>query len=99
MKRFDEIKNILILNKDFFMEKYRVKELGVFGSYVRQEQDEQSDIDVLIDFEEDANIGLFKFMDIESELSKLIGVKVDLVLKRALKPAIGQHIIREVIYI
>jgi predicted nucleotidyltransferase len=99
MKTLEEIKSIFGSRVDDIKKKYRIKELGVFGSYVRQEQDEQSDIDVLVDFEEDADIGLFEFMEIEDELSKLLGAKVDLVLKRALKPAIGQHIINEVIYI
>lgn len=99
MKTLEEIKNTLASCKDDVRKKYRVKELGIFGSYVKREQDDKSDIDILVDFEDDANIGLFEFMDIEDELSKLLGTKVDLVLKRALKPAIGRHIISEVIYI
>jgi predicted nucleotidyltransferase len=69
----------------------------VFGSYVRGEADKNSDIDVLVEFSEP--IGLFKFIDLEDYLSKLLGAKVDLVTKKALKPRIGSHILEEAVYV
>ena len=78
-------------------EKYKVKEIGVFGSYVRGEQKKRSDIDILVEFKEP--IGLFEFMDLEEFLKNLLGVKVDLVSKKALKPIIGKYILRETVYI
>jgi len=78
-------------------EKYGVKEIGIFGSYVSGEYKEKSDLDILVEFEEDAKIGLLKFVNLENYLSDLIGVKVDLVEKSALKPRIGKNILREVI--
>lgn len=76
---------------------YGVTSLGVFGSYVRGEQTETSDIDVLVEFEPDRRFGLFQFCALENELSDLLGRKVDLVEKSGLKPKIGQNILREVI--
>lgn len=73
---------------------YRVKTLGLFGSYVRHEQTPQSDLDVLVEFNELPS--LFEFIRLENELSDLLGVQVDLVMKDALKPVIGQRILREV---
>jgi uncharacterized protein len=73
---------------------YRVKTLGLFGSYVRHEQTPESDLDVLVEFDEPPS--LFEFIRLESQLSELLGVKVDLVMKDALKPVIGQRILREV---
>ena len=73
---------------------YRVKALGLFGAYVRHEQTPQSDLDVLVEFDEPPS--LFEFIRLESQLSELLGVKVDLVMKDALKPVIGQRILREV---
>ena len=99
MKTLEEVKNILASYKDVLRRKYQVKELGIFGSYVRGEIRENSDIDILIDFEEDSNIDLFDYVDIETELSELLGTKADVVLKRALKPAIGRRCLSEVIYI
>jgi predicted nucleotidyltransferase len=56
-----------------------------------------SDVDILVEFEEP--IGFFQFLDLEEYLTKLIGIKVDLVSKGALKPIIGEKILKEVIYL
>ncbi|MDI6603308.1 MAG: nucleotidyltransferase family protein, partial [Patescibacteria group bacterium] len=62
----DEIKQILTEHKEELKEKYGVKEIGIFGSYVRKEQKEESDLDILVEFEEDAKIGLLKFVNMEN---------------------------------
>lgn len=93
----DEIKQILLENKDNLRYNYKVKDIGIFGSFVRNEQKNSSDLDILVEFE--GPIGLFKFMDLEDHLKSLLGVKVDLVSKKALKPYIGKHILEEIIYI
>ena len=93
----ERIISILKKNKAELKEKYGVKEIGIFGSYVRGEYKEKSDLDILVEFEEDAKIGLLMFVNLENYLSGLIGVKVDLVEKSALKPRIGKNILREVI--
>ena len=78
-------------------EKFKVKEIGIFGSYVRGEAKETSDVDILVEFDETPS--LFEFIELETYLSELLGVKVDLIMKRALKPHIKQHILREVVYV
>ncbi|PIP48377.1 MAG: nucleotidyltransferase [Chloroflexi bacterium CG23_combo_of_CG06-09_8_20_14_all_45_10] len=97
MKTLDEIKSILALHKEELRQRYKVKELGIFGSYVRGDQRKRSDIDILVEFVEP--VGLFEFMDLEEHLASLIGIKVDLVSKKALKPRIGKYIFREVVYL
>ena len=97
MTTLDQIKNNLRRQKPALVAKYKVKEIGIFGSYVRGEQNPQSDLDVLIDFEEYPS--LLEFVGIEDELSERLGLKVDLVMKSGLKPRIGQRILREVIYL
>ena len=97
MKTFDEIREILSQYKLIVQEKYQVKEIGIFGSYVRGEQNEDSDLDVLIDFEQAPS--LLKFIELENYLSDTIGFKVDLVMKRVLKPRIAKNILAEVIYL
>jgi predicted nucleotidyltransferase len=77
--------------------RYKVREIGLFGSYLRGEQKRKSDVDILVDFEK--TISLFEFIALEGELSKLTGKKVDLVMKAALKPRIGKRILDEVMYI
>lgn len=91
MENFDEIKEILSQSKLIVQDKYKVKEMGVFGSYVRGEQNEDSDLDILIDFEQAPS--LLKFIELENYLSDTIGIKVDLVMKRVLKPKIGKNIL------
>jgi len=76
--------------------KYNVKGIGLFGSYVRGEQKKGSDVDILVEFREP--IGLFKFLELEEYLGELIGRKVDLVSKKALKPRIGKRILAEAVY-
>lgn len=75
-------------------ERYQVQSLGLFGSYVRHEQGSHSDLDVLVTFY--ATPGLLKFIALENYLTDLWGIKVDLVMKDALKPAIGKFILKEV---
>lgn len=99
MKTFKEIKNILVKHKDKLVQKYSIKEIGIFGSYIRDEQRKTSDVDILIEFSEEAKISLLDFIHIENYISDLLGVKVDLVEKSALKPRIGRHILKEVIYL
>jgi len=76
-------------------EKYHVRTLEVFGSYVRDEQTPESDLDVLVTF--DKTPSLLKLISLENHLSDLLGVKVDLVMKSSLKPRIGQNILREAV--
>jgi predicted nucleotidyltransferase len=77
--------------------RYAVKTLGVFGSYVRGEQGSESDLDLLVEFS--SLPGLLKFIELEYYLSDLLGIKVDLVMKEALKPSIGARILKEVIQV
>lgn len=97
MKTLEEIQQWLIQNKSLLQERYKVRELGVFGSYVRQEQTETSDVDVLVEFSETPS--LLKFVNLENYLSDNLGVKVDLVHKAGLKPRIGERILAEVVYL
>jgi len=97
MKTVDEIRDILTQHKKELADRYKVKEIGIFGSYIRGEQKKDSDLDILVEFKEP--IGLFKFMDLEEHLGSLLETKVDLVSKKALKPHIGEYILREAIYL
>jgi predicted nucleotidyltransferase len=91
----ETIKTKLAEYKPDLARRYGVRELGIFGSYVRGENKSASDVDILIDFTE--SVSLLTFIHLENELSDLLGVKVDLVMKSALKPHIGKHILEEVV--
>ncbi|MBU4403898.1 MAG: nucleotidyltransferase family protein [Actinobacteria bacterium] len=96
MKKAEEIKRKLTQCKPELKSGFQVKEIGIFGSYVRNEQKKNSDLDILVDFEETPS--LFKFMELESYLKTILKVKVDLVMKSVLKPRIGRRILNEVVY-
>ena len=97
MKTLEEIKQGLRAQKSRLVEKYKVKQIGLFGSYIRGEQQPQSDRDILIDFEEYPS--LLEFINLEDELSESLGLKVDLVMKNGLKRHLDEHILREVVYL
>ncbi|MBN1866662.1 nucleotidyltransferase family protein [Candidatus Sumerlaeota bacterium] len=88
------IETILRERRDEIARDYGVAEIGVFGSLVRGEATEDSDIDILVEF--DRSIGFFRFLELEERLSEYLGAKVDLVTRAALKPHIGRRILDEV---
>jgi len=98
MKTLEEIKTELETLKPTLKERFGVETIGVFGSYTRGEQTKKSDIDILVTFRQDAQIGFFKFLELEEFLTKKLGVKVDLVTKNALKPFIKDRVLRETVY-
>lgn len=99
MKEIERIVAKLREKKPVLQNKYGVRTLGVFGSYIRGEQRKKSDLDILVEFEADAKMDLLTFIELENNLSDLLGIKVDLVMKTALKPRIGKRILDEVVYL
>ena len=97
MSDLDKIKKVLRKNKRNLWQEFKVKELGVFGSFVRGEQKRGSDVDILVEFIETP--GLFDYITTENYLSDLLKKRVDLVMKGSLKPALGRNIMREVVYV
>ena len=75
--------------------RYHVSALGIFGSYLRGEARPESDLDLLVEFAEPPS--LLTFIALENEISDRLGLRVDLVMRRALKPRIGVEILREVV--
>ena len=97
MKTLAQIKGILSQLKPIVAEKYNITQLGIFGSYVRGEQNQNSDVDVLIDYMEAPS--LLEIIDLEFYLSDHLGLKADVVTKKGLKPRIREKILAEVVYI
>ena len=94
-KTLAEIKQILSAQKQIIQEKYHVSELGIFGSYVRGEDTEDSDVDILIDYDEAPT--LIELIELEYYLSDLLGLKVDVVTKNSLKPPSKDRILLEAV--
>jgi len=97
MKNVEEIKKKLEELKPSLEEKFKMKSIGIFGSYLRGEEKKGSDLDILIEFDESASLSLLDFIRLEYYLGEELGVKVDLVEKSTLKPRIGKHILEEVV--
>jgi hypothetical protein len=97
MKKLSQIKKNIKNLEEILKKKYKVKKIGIFGSYVKNKAKKGSDVDILVEFEEP--IGFFEFIELENFLGKKIGIKVDLVTKKALKPTIRKRIFKEVSYL
>jgi predicted nucleotidyltransferase len=74
-----------------FCQKWNVQELALFGSVLRDDFREESDIDVLVSFSDDATLGLWELAEMQDELETLFGRKIDLVEKEALQNPIRKR--------
>lgn len=99
MKKLEKIILLLKENQRNIQEKYHITKMGVFGSYARGEATENSDLDILVEFEVGYNLGLLTFCNLENYLTDLLEINVDLVMKDGLKPQAGKQILSEVIYL
>ncbi|MFZ5918751.1 MAG: nucleotidyltransferase family protein [Chloroflexota bacterium] len=98
MQREGDLDNLITRLRQMLpllIERYQVESLAVFGSYVRRAAQPESDLDVLVTFRRPPS--LLAFVALENLLSDELGIKVDLVMKDALKPRIGAHIMKEVV--
>ncbi len=95
MRSLDEIRAILKKHKPELEDRFKVKKIGVFGSYVREEEEETSDIDILVDLFEP--IG-WEIIDLKEFLEEILGIEVDLVTVKALKPELSDIILKEAVY-
>lgn len=94
-RSLEEIKQILRKSMPELEDRYKVKSLGIFGSYIRGEAEKSSDLDILVEFNRAPS--LLQFIRMEDDLSDRLGIKVDLVMKKALKPYMGRRILEEVV--
>ena len=96
MRTLQDIQYTLGAHKVRLFHDYSLKSMAIFGSYLRRENKDASDLDILVEFSD--KIGI-RFIDLAEELESIVGFKVDLVSKKALKPHIGERILEEVIMI
>ena len=86
----------LAANKDKLKD-FAVARLAIFGSVARDQARADSDIDILVEYEPDARVGLFAFVRLQRFLSELLGARVDLATPAALRPEMKDQILREAI--
>lgn len=75
--------------------RYRVRELALFGSALRADFDDESDLDFLVEFDPDARVGFLTLLNLQRELALLFNRDVDLVPKAGLKPLLRQQVLAE----
>lgn len=96
MRTSQEIKNTLQSAKPGLLGKYPIESLALFGSYARDEANEQSDVDILVEF--NGSIG-WQFLTLADELEQILGLKVDLVSRKGVKPHYFEYIQKDLIYV
>jgi predicted nucleotidyltransferase len=94
MKSLDEIKIILKEHKEELKQDYMVKSIGIFGSFARGEQEDRSDVDLLVDFYEPVG---WEFIDLIEHLETILDMKVDLTTTPALKRQIRDTVLEELV--
>jgi predicted nucleotidyltransferase len=99
MKTLEELKIQLESLKPILEQRFQVETIGIFGSYSQKRQNERSDLDILVTFNEPNDIDLVDFIALKQFLSRKLKVKVDLVQKDALKTRIKDRILHETVYV
>jgi uncharacterized protein len=99
MKSRNEILSFIGRNKNLLKDQFHVKRIGLFGSFAREEQKEGSDLDLLIEFEDNTQ-NLFELkLQIKNYFKNNLGVEVDICREKYIKPQYKSSIIKEAIYV
>jgi predicted nucleotidyltransferase len=98
MKTRDQILTFLAQNKKLFRDKYHIIRIGLFGSYARGEQNANSDIDLLVEFEENTQDLYNLKLQIKDFFYRKLGVEVDICREKYIKPRIKKSILEETVY-
>jgi hypothetical protein len=96
MKTLAELKSLLREHAPYLAERYGVQIIGVFGSYVRNEQRPDSDLDLLVELSRPPKISLIGLVELEETLSQALGVRVDIAIRKDLRNRIGARVLGEV---
>jgi predicted nucleotidyltransferase len=96
MREIEELKKIIKQHKQELEQKFKVKNIAIFGSYARGEQTKESDVDVLVEFS--GPVG-FLFIHLADYLEEILGVKVDLITPEAIKPNRRKYIMEDLTYV
>lgn len=96
MATLQSIRKILQLNKSRLISTYGLKNIAIFGSYSRNQQNDASDLDILVEFSRPVGI---EFIDLAEELEGLLNIKVDLVSRNGVRPEYFQQIESDLNYV
>jgi uncharacterized protein len=98
MKSKDQILMFLAQNKKLFRDKYHITRIGLFGSYARGEQNIDSDLDLLVEFEDNTQELYDLKLQLKDFFLKTLGIEIDICREKYIKPRIKKQILKETIY-
>jgi len=96
MKTLNDIKQKLAGHKHDLFSRYPIQSIAIFGSFSREEQNEKSDLDIIVEFND--KIGI-RFIDLADEIESIIGIKIDLVSRKGIKEKYFKVINKDLIYV
>mgnify|MGYP000084269348 CR=1 FL=1 len=94
-----DILNYLKSNQEYYHDQFGVKFIGLFGSFARDEANDNSDIDILYQIEKDKKLSMFKYLKLTKQLEDYFHKKIDLVRDETLKSQIKNYIHRDIAYV
>jgi len=94
-----DILNYLKSNQEYYNSKFGVHFIGLFGSFARDEANNNSDIDILYKIEKDKKLSIFKYLELNKQLEEFFHKKVDLARDEKLKPQIKEYIQKDIAYV
>jgi len=95
----EDILNYLKSNQEYYYNQYGVRFIGLFGSFARDEADENSDIDILYKIEKDKKLSIFKYLKLTKQLEDFFHKKIDLIRDEKIKPQIKSYIQKDLTYV
>lgn len=99
MKTRDEIISFIARNKNLFRKEFHITKIGIFGSYAREEQNKVSDLDLIVEFEDNTqNLYDLKF-DLKEFFRSKLGIEVHICREKFIKPRIKEEILKETLYV
>jgi len=94
-----DILNYLKTNQEYYRNQFGVEFIGLFGSFAREEADDNSDIDILYKIEKDKKLSIFKYLKLTKQLEDFFDKKIDLVRDETLKPQLKSYIQKDISYV
>ncbi|MEK7079619.1 MAG: nucleotidyltransferase family protein [Patescibacteria group bacterium] len=96
MSKLEDLRETIKRHRQELEQKYKIKTIAIFGSYARGEETEESDVDILVEFDEP--VGLL-FVHLADYLEEILGLKVDLLTPDAIKPNRKKYIMEDLTYV
>ncbi len=99
MRTRDQIISFIAKNKDLFRNKFHITKIGIFGSFARGEQNKESDLDLIVEFEDNTQNLYDLKLDIKEYFRSKLGIEVDIYREKYIKPRIKKEILKETLYV